>query len=212
MIAGAAFDIYAGQFTAGEVAQICGVSKPVIEMWGSRGFIEPTRRERPKPLALRAKGSRSIPTKGRPLFSARNAFKARLMRVLAVQLELALSPSMEVASKAEKRKVTKSDLPGDSALGDAAFLAEEIAMGGEWMWGLARSYERGAPLNIYAYATRSGAEWLFDMHIGENGKIPSFGWKVAHVRVPIAEIFIAVYVECKKMLGLMDKPLKTEEA
>jgi len=47
MSAGAAFDLYVGQFTTGEVAQICGVSRPVIDMWGTRGFIEPTRRERP---------------------------------------------------------------------------------------------------------------------------------------------------------------------
>ena len=93
MIAGAAFDLHVGQFTTGEVAQVCGVSRPVIDMWGTRGFIEPTRRERPIAgrLASTTKERRSRTSKGKPLFSARDMFKARLLQVLAAQLGIALS-------------------------------------------------------------------------------------------------------------------------
>ena len=93
MIAGAAFDLYVGQFTTGEVAQVCGVSRPVIDMWGTRGFIEPTRRERPIAgrLASTTKERRSRTSKGKPLFSARDMFKAELLQVLAAQLGIALA-------------------------------------------------------------------------------------------------------------------------
>ena len=93
MIAGAAFDLYVGQFTTGEVAQVCGVSRPVIDMWGTRGFIEPTRRERPIAgrLPSTTKERRSRTSKGKPLFSARDMFKAKLLQVLAAQLGMALS-------------------------------------------------------------------------------------------------------------------------
>ena len=40
------------------------------------------------------------------------------------------------------------------------------------------------------------------MHLGEKGAIPCFGLQVPHVYVPISEIFISVYNECKKILGV----------
>ena len=42
------------------------------------------------------------------------------------------------------------------------------------------------------------------MHLGEKGAIPCFGLQVPHVYVPISEIFISVYNECKKILGVTD--------
>ena len=195
MSAGAAFDLYVGQFTTGEVAQVCGVSRPVIDMWGTRGFIEPTRRERPIAgrLASTTKERRSRTSKGKPLFSARDMFKARLLQVLAAQLGIALSDSVLVARKAEK------------ALIDAAQIADSVARSGEWMWATARSVEQGESLYIYAYATRSEQKWLFDMHIINPGKPPSFGWDVPHLYVPMSAIFIAVYTDCKKFLGISDR-------
>jgi hypothetical protein len=195
MIAGAAFDLYVGQFTTGEVAQVCGVSRPVIDMWGTRGFIEPTRRERPIAgrLASTTKERRSRTSKGKPLFSARDMFKARLLQVLAAQLGIALSDSVLVARKAEK------------ALIDAAQIADSVARSGEWMWATARSVEQGESLYIYAYATRSEQKWLFDMHIINPGEPPSFGWDVPHLYVPMSAIFIAVYTDCKKLLGISDQ-------
>jgi hypothetical protein len=195
MIAGAAFDLYVGQFTTGEVAQVCGVSRPVIDMWGTRGFIEPSRRERPiagRPAST-TKGRRTRTSKGKPLFSARDMFKARLMQVLAAQLGIALSDSVLVARKAEK------------ALIDAARIADSIARSGEWMWATARSVEQGKPLYIYAYATQSEQKWLFDMHIINPGEPPSFGLDVPHLYVPMSAIFITVYTNCKKLLGISDQ-------
>ena len=190
MIAGAAFDLYVGQFTTGEVAQVCGVSRPVIDMWGTRGFIEPTRRERPIAgrLASTTKERRSRTSKGKPLFSARDMFKAKLLQVLAAQLEIALSNSVLVARKAEK------------ALIDAAQIADSVARSGEWMWATARSVEQGEPLYIYAYAGLGREQkWLFDMHIINPGEPPSFGWDVPHLYVPMSAIFIAVCANCQKV-------------
>jgi hypothetical protein len=70
-----------------------------------------------------------------------------------------------------------------------------------WMWVCARSVEAKQPINIYAYAARSADRWLFDLHLGEKGAISCFGLQVPHVYVPISEIFISVYNECKKILG-----------
>jgi hypothetical protein len=192
MTAGAAFDLDVGQFTTGEVAQVCGVSRPVIDMWGTRGFIEPTRRERP--IARRQTSTmRSRTSKGKPLFSARDIFKARLLQVLAAQLGIALTDSVLVARQAEK------------ALIGAAQVADNVARNGEWMWATARSFEQGESLYIYAYATRSERKWLFDIHITNPGEPPSFGWDLPHMYVPMSAIFIAVYTDCKKLLGISDQ-------
>ena len=73
------------------------------------------------------------------------------------------------------------------------------------MWAIARSVEQGESLYIYAYATRSEQKWLFDMHIINPGEPPSFGWDVPHMYVPMSAIFIAVYTDCKKFLGISDE-------
>ena len=78
----------------------------------------------------------------------------------------------------------------------------EIGAGRNWMWACARSVETKQPINIYAYAARSADKWLFDMHLGEKGAIPCFGLQVPHVYVPISEIFISVYNDYKKILGV----------
>ena len=102
-------------------------------------------------------------------------FKARLLQVLAAQLGIALSDSVLVARKAEK------------ALIDAAQIADSVARSGEWMWATARSVEQGESLYIYAYATRSEQKY------------------VPHMYVPMSAIFIAVYTDCKKFLGISDQ-------
>jgi hypothetical protein len=81
-------------------------------------------------------------------------------------------------------------------------VAERFATEGEWMAACARSYERGAPIAMYAYATRSeNGEWLLDMHLFNYGEKPSFGWNVPHIFVPISDLYIDVYTKCKKLLG-----------
>jgi hypothetical protein len=43
------------------------------------------------------------------------------------------------------------------------------------------------------------------MHIINPGEPPSFGWDVPHMCVPMSAIFIAVYTDCKKFLGISDQ-------
>ena len=63
------------------------------------------------------------------------------------------------------------------------------------------------PFFIYAYVTRRKGEWQFDMHVENPGtekpsEPPCFGWRLPHIYVPVGEIFIAIYNDCKKLLGI----------
>ncbi len=217
MIAGSAFDIYRPLFTAGKVAALCGVKRPVIDTMGTRGFIHASGREQPatpRPQS-RTKGRRPRAPKGRPLFSARAVFKVRLMRVLAAQLDVGLNESGFFAEKSEnpddrvKMKLADYEAAAD-AIAALAEIADRPAVQGEWMWAMARSIERGKPFHIYAYAARLDDEWQFDMHLENYGiespsEPPCFGWNVPHIYVPAGQIFIAVYNDCKKLLGIVDK-------
>jgi hypothetical protein len=209
MIAGVAFDLYKPLLTAAKVADLCGVQRPVIDTMGTRGFIHASGREQPSTRRRQGgkKGTKSSSdTKGRPLFSARDVFKVRLMRDLADQVDFALTQSKDMAawseetSKEDQKKLTDYEA-------SVSKLADAFAYGGEWMWGMARSIERGKPFFIYAYATRAGGEWRFDMHIettdkGKPNEPPCFGWDVPHIYVPVGKIFSAVYDDCKKLLGI----------
>ena len=100
----------------------------------------------------------------------------------------------------------KSEAAMDT-MADLADVADTLATKGEWMWAMARSIERARPFYIYAYAARTNKKWQFDMHIENSGvenpnDPPCFGGKVPHIYVPVSEIFIAVYDDCKAMLGL----------
>jgi hypothetical protein len=190
MIAGVAFNLYAGLFTPTKVANFCDVKRPVIDTMSTRGFIGPTRRER---------------ATDRPLFSFRDVVKVRMMRVLA-PLGVGLKESSLMVDKVKKRKITESE----AAMAELADIADTPAMRGEWMWAMARSVERGKPFYIYAYVARFDGKWQFDMHIEDSGvetpnEPPRFGRKVAHIFVPVSEIFIAVYEDCKKVLGITDQ-------
>jgi hypothetical protein len=208
MIAGVAFDLYKPLFTAGKVADLCGVNRPVIDTMGTRGFIRASGREQPATSRQQSttKGRRPQAPKGRPLFSAQDAFKVRLMRVLAEEADYALTESKGMAawaeetSEADQKKIAEYEA-------SMSMLADEPTYQGEWMWGMARSIERGKPFYIYAYTTRSDQKWQFDMHIENPGaerpnEPPCFGWKVPHIFVPVGEIFLVTYADCKKLLGL----------
>jgi hypothetical protein len=208
MIAGVAFDLCRPLFTAGKLADLSGVKRPTIDTMATRGFIRASGRE-PAATPRRqsaTKGRRSPASKGRPLFSARDVFKVRLMRVLAAQLDLAFTESVEMAGwagepdKGQQKKIAEYEA-------SISELADAPAYGGEWMWFLARTLERGKPAHIYAYATRSGGKWEFEMHIEGTGvekpnEPPCFGWKVPHIYVPVGEIFLLTYTDCKKLLGI----------
>jgi len=85
---------------------------------------------------------------------------------------------------------------------EARRISEAIAMRGEWMWASARAFERGEKFPVYIYAARLHRKWEFDMHVGELGQPPSFGWEVPLIYVPASDIFIPIYIECKKLLGI----------
>jgi hypothetical protein len=207
MIAGVGFDLYKPLLSAAKVADLCGVKRPVIDTMGTRKFIHASGREQPStsPRQGRKKGAKNSGPIGRPLFSARDVFKVRLMRDLADQVDFALTQSKDMAVWTEQTSVDdqKKLIEYEASVSK---LADAFAYEGEWMWGMARSIERGKPLFIYAYATRAGGKWRFDMHIEttNTGKPnePCFGWGVPHIYVPVGEIFTAVYNDCKKVLGL----------
>jgi len=208
MIGGVSFHLYRPLFTAGKLADLCGVKRPVIDTMATRGFIRASGREQPATPRQQSatKGRRPRASKGRPLFSTRDVFKVRLMRVLAAQLDLAFTESVEMAGwVGETDKVQQKKIAEYEA--SMSELADAPAYEGEWMWALARSIERGRPFHIYAYAARLDDEWQFDMHIEKPGaerpnEPPCFGWKVPHIFVPVGEIFLVTYADCKKLLGL----------
>src|SRR4029077_6821849 len=118
---------------------------------------------------------------------------------------LAFTESVEMAGwVGETDKVQQKKIADYEA--SMSKLADAPGYEGEWMGFLARTLEAGKPAHIYAYANRSDGKWQFDMHI-ENPDVkslgePCFGWKVPHIYVPVGEIFIATYDDCKKLLGL----------
>ena len=127
------------------------------------------------------------------MFSVIIIFKARLILELGNTLGLGPSESSLSSDEALRTEIQARELEAENVA--------EIAAGRNWMWTCARSLEANQPINIYAYAARSADRWLFDMHLGEKGAIPCFGLQVPHLYVPISEIFISVYKECKKILG-----------
>jgi hypothetical protein len=121
----------------------------------------------------------------------------------------AMAGKVEEPDEALQRKIAEYEAA-------IAELADTVAMRGEWMWAMARSVERGKPFYVYAYTAPSEGKWLFDVHI-ENPDVehpsepPCFGWNVPHIYVPVGEIFIAVYNDCKKLLGLTDQTTAGED-
>ena len=97
-----------------------------------------------------------------------------------------------------KRPIDEESLASASAALD---LAETVATSGEWMWAVARAFEKGKDLHVYLYAARTNQKWQFDMHAGNPGEPPSFGWNVPFIYVPLSEIFIGVYTACKRLLS-----------
>jgi DNA-binding transcriptional MerR regulator len=200
MIATVAFDLYGAQFSVGEAATILGVKPSVLAMWGQRGLGSPTRREG----GADAKGKKKKGTRlGKGRFSARELVKLRTQQILS-DMGFSLSETVPVG---EEVKITPPSVAQHLSAMEAAEIADAVATKGEWMWAMARSIERGKPFYIYAYATRAGGKWDFDMHIEKSGvdkpsESPCFGWDVPHIYVPVGKIFSAVYDDCKKLLGI----------
>ena len=138
------------------------------------------------------------------MFSVVAIFKARLIRELGNALGLGPSKSSLASDAAVNAEIPAHELK-------AAKVAEFVA-GGNWMWVLARSVEKIQPLNIYAYAARSKDKWHFDLHVGEKGALPRIGWAAPHIYVPMSELVIAVYNECRNIAGVTDEDTKGGDA
>ena len=194
-----AFDLYGALFSVGEAAAVSKVSRPAIDVLLNRGVLEPARREQP---SGRRPGS-GKKSRGRPMFSTREIFQVRLIREFSAQTALSSSDTLLVGKAADRAKIKPADARKLAKLiAEAGEVAERFATEGEWMWACARSYERGAPIPMYAYATRSeDGGWLLDMHLFDYGEEPSFSWDVPHIFVPMSQLYLDVYVECKKILG-----------
>jgi hypothetical protein len=192
------FDPYAALFSVAEVAEMAGVPRPIVDVWVTRKVIEPTRRQRPAAgKRYSAKKKKVTPRVGRPLFSCRDVFKALLVRVLADELALASPESSGVATLVALAKVADVVDDGKRGLVEIA----DVAAGGEWMWAVGRSIERGQSLNVYAYANRHGGEWRLDMHFGALGATPCFGWNVPNIFIPVGDIFAEAYRKCRELVG-----------
>jgi hypothetical protein len=188
------FDIDAALFTVTELAQVSGISRSAIDMYLHRGVLIPTRRARTLSHTRKTKVRGWKTAQGRPMFSVIIIFKARLIWELGNILGLGPSESSLASDEALRAEIPAGELEEENVA--------EIPAGRNWMWACARSVATNHPINIYAYAARSADRWLFDMHLGEKGANPCFGLQVSHVYVPISEIFINVYNECKKILGV----------
>jgi hypothetical protein len=188
------FDIDAALFTVSELAQVSGISRSAVDMYLHRGLLIPTRRARTLSPTRKTKVRGWKTAQGRPMFSVIIIFKARSIWELGNTLGLGPSESSLASDDALRAEIPARGLEKENVA--------EIAAGRNWMWACARSAETNQPINIYAYAARSTDRWLFDMHLGEKDAIPCFGLQVPHLYVPISEIFISVYKECKKILGV----------
>jgi hypothetical protein len=100
-------------------------------------------------------------------------------------------------------EIKDEELP--ASIGNVAELADYIA-GGNWMWAVARGVENNKPFKICSYATRSNGKWLFDMHLAGELHAPCFGLERPHLFIPIWLTFSEIYIACKKLLGLSERP------
>jgi hypothetical protein len=198
MIAGVAFDLYAGLFTASEASNILGLSGAVLATWGQRGFSQPTRREQGGASTAGTKRIKKNSPKGKPLFSARDLVKLRTLQIFSEQMGLPLTASAEFGERVKKTAESAAEAIAGM---EATSVADTVAMRGEWMWAVARAFERGEKFHVYIYVTRPRERWEFDMHVGELGEPPCFGWQLPHIYLPASEIFVGIYAKCKAMLS-----------
>lgn len=190
-------DPYAAQFPLGEAARILDMKPSVLAMWGQRGLGSPTRREGSSRTKKRSR-------QGRGLFSARDMVKIKTQQILA-DMGFSLNETVPLGDKA---KLTTASAAMRLSAIEAEEVADTVTMKGEWMWAVARAFEAGKHLHVYVYASpHNQKEWQFDMHVGDLGEPPCFGWTMPHIYLPMSDIFIGIYTACKKMLkGSVETP------
>jgi len=178
-------------FSAAELAAVSGLSRGTVDLWGSRGLLPPTRRER-MPRSTKARPRKGH---GRPMFSVAAIFRARLAHDLGAHLGIGLSEWLELSDLIE---------------------AEMARRGG--MEAVAHAIETNdATFKVHALATRIDGKWKTTTYfIGDvvtarlnnpaldlkpKPEEPKFWIAVPHIFIPMSDIFAAVYRECKKLLG-----------
>jgi hypothetical protein len=196
----AAFDLEAPLFGTGELAQVSGLSRAMVDVWVSEGRLRPTRRQQ-REGQMKGRGRKRL---GRPMFSAVAIFTVKLTCEMAAQLGIGLSEWISLGVAVEG-----ADIPPYVA--NMAELTEYVA-GGNWFWAVARGVENNKPFKIYSYATRTKGKWLFDTHVGDELKEPCFGLNQPFLFIPMWRTFSEVYVECKKLLGIVDPAGADENA
>lgn len=137
------------------------------------------------------------------MFSAVAIFKVKLTLDLGRHLAIGLSEWVALSNKAETAKI-----PFYAA--NIVEVADLIA-GGNWMSAVARGVENDKPFKIYSYATYTNGKLLFDTHIGEELKEPRFGLQMPFLFIPMWSSFATVYTECKKLLGIMRRPVAGQD-
>jgi hypothetical protein len=164
-------------FTAAELAAVSGLSRGIVDLWGSRGLLPPTRRER-MPRSAKARPRKGH---GRPMFSVAAIFRARLAHDLGAHLGIGLSEWIQLAELIE---------------------ASEVAYRG-WMEAVAHAIETHTPAKLYAYAAYIDGTWMITGQVGAEVKLEEreFGDAIPYIVIPMSDIFAAVYRECKNLLG-----------
>jgi hypothetical protein len=179
-------------FSAAELAAVSGLSRGTVDLWGSRGLLLPTRRER-MPRTTKARPRKGH---GRPMFSMAAIFRARLAHDLGAHLGIGLSEWLELSDLIEASEVTHRG----------------------WMEAVANAVETNdATFKVHAWVTRIDGKWKTTTYfIGDlatarlnNPQLdmkpkpeePKFWTAVPNIVIPMSDIFAAVYRECKKLLG-----------
>lgn len=177
-------DIHAPQFTAADAARIADVDPGLLKLWIKRGLLEPARIER-------------LTVRRRPHFSIVTIFKLKLMLVVGESLSVGPSKMKGAADQAALEAEKKTKLSSGPT---GAALVRAVADDG-WMWAVARSAERGAPLNVMGAATLSNECWDFRLYPPGANFTPGFGDNVPYAVLPLGAIFSSVYRDCRTLLA-----------
>jgi hypothetical protein len=186
-------DIRAPLFSTSELGKVTGIDRKLVNLWLERELVRPTRLER---MAVR----------NRPRFSVVDIFKARLNRTLSDRLLIGLSASTDAGEEAERaadpKAASRYMLPGA-----AHVLADE-----GWMWAVARSVERGKPLEVFAAIAWVDGCWDLWLELEAEKLASPFGPEVPYIVVPVGAIFACVYGQCKALLEGSERPRKKRRA
>jgi hypothetical protein len=196
-------DINAPLFTTQELCRAAGLEPALAKAWIARGLLDPDRAD---PIAVRR----------RPLFSVMTIFRARLARELSDQLGIRPADA-EKFNEAKKRADEKTVKGIARASGDVeAALRKLLAEGRKpprtgldrltrvvadegWTWAVARSVERGKPLQLLGGISRENGCWDFHLALDAANLADRFGSKRTYAVIPVGGMFADVYGTCGAM-------------